>query len=76
MKTMTCRQLGGACDEKFTANTWEEMQQKSMRHGKDMMEKGDKAHLEAGKKMRELLNDPIKMRHWLVEKKKEFEQIE
>lgn len=25
MKTMTCRQLGGACDKEFHANTFEEM---------------------------------------------------
>ncbi len=25
MKTMTCKQLGGACDKEFQANTFEEM---------------------------------------------------
>ena len=25
MKTLTCKELGGACDEKLSANTWDEM---------------------------------------------------
>ncbi|OJU52357.1 MAG: hypothetical protein BGO03_11915 [Mesorhizobium sp. 61-13] len=25
MKTMTCRELGGACDQELSAETWEEM---------------------------------------------------
>ncbi len=25
MKTMTCRELGGKCDQKLPANSWEEM---------------------------------------------------
>ena len=35
MKTMTCRQLGGACDKEFRANTFEEIaeQSKKTRYG-------------------------------------------
>jgi predicted small metal-binding protein len=25
MKTMTCRELGGACDQKLSAGSWDEM---------------------------------------------------
>lgn len=25
MKTMTCKELGGACDEELSAETWDEM---------------------------------------------------
>ena len=25
MKTMTCKQLGGTCDRKLTANSWDDM---------------------------------------------------
>lgn len=25
MKTMTCRELGGPCDQKLSASTWDEM---------------------------------------------------
>ncbi len=35
MKTMTCRQLGGACDKKFHAETFDEMAElsKKTRYG-------------------------------------------
>ena len=32
MKTMTCNHLGGACDKKFTANTFEEIAELSKCH--------------------------------------------
>lgn len=33
MKTMTCKQLGGACDLTFQAETFEEMARQSQQHG-------------------------------------------
>jgi len=32
MKTLTCRDLGGSCDQKLSANTWDEMVQKMTEH--------------------------------------------
>lgn len=32
MKTMTCRELGGACDLKISADTWTEMVKKMTDH--------------------------------------------
>jgi len=32
MKTMTCRELGGACEQKLSAATWKEMVQKMTNH--------------------------------------------
>ena len=32
MKTLTCRDLGGSCDQKLSANTWDEMVQKMTKH--------------------------------------------
>jgi predicted small metal-binding protein len=32
MKTMTCLQLGGACEETLSAETWDEMVKKMSRH--------------------------------------------
>ena len=32
MKKMTCKQLGGACDTEFHANTFEEMADLSKKH--------------------------------------------
>jgi len=33
MKTMTCKQLGGACDKEFQANSFEEITEMSKQHG-------------------------------------------
>ena len=75
MKTMTCKQLGGVCDEKFTAETFEEIAEMSKRHGMEMFQKGDKAHLEAMEKMKELMSDPGAMESWMEEKRKEFDSL-
>ena len=32
MKTMTCRELGGACDQTLSASTWDEMVKKMTQH--------------------------------------------
>ena len=55
MKIMTCRQLGGACDLEFHANSFEEMAEMSRKHGEDMFHKGDEAHLKAMHEMQELM---------------------
>jgi hypothetical protein len=72
MKTMTCRQLGGACDKAFHAATFDEMAQLSKAHGTEMFQKGDAAHLEAMQAMGELMKSPEKMKAWFEAKKKEF----
>jgi predicted small metal-binding protein len=32
MKTMTCKELGGRCDQKLTAESWDEMVQVMTKH--------------------------------------------
>ena len=39
MKTMTCKQLGGACDLEFHANSFEELADMSKKHGMEMFQK-------------------------------------
>jgi len=75
MKTMTCKQLGGACDMKFHANTFEEIAEMSKSHGLDMFQKGDKAHLEAMNEMKTMMEQPQKMEEWFENKRKEFEEL-
>lgn len=36
MKTMTCKQLDGACDMKFQAETFQELATLSQQHGSQM----------------------------------------
>ena len=77
MKTMTCKQLGGACDKEFHANTFEEIADLSKRHGMEMFQKNDKAHLEAMNKMRELMvsADSDTMKNWMNTKREEFDAL-
>jgi len=75
MKTMTCKQLGGACDQEFHAGTFEEMAELSKNHGGEMFRKGDKTHLEAMHKMQELMQSPDAMQEWFDAKRKEFDSL-
>ena len=72
---MTCKQLGGACDKAFTAQTFEEIAELSKQHGMDMFQKGDKSHLEAMSKMKTLMQSPEAIQTWFENKRKEFEAL-
>ena len=75
MKTMTYIQLGGACDKAFHANSFEEIAEQSKKHGMEMFQKGDEAHLESLNKMMELMKSQEEMKSWFESKKKEFESL-
>lgn len=77
MKTMTCRQLGGACDKEFHANSFEEISEMSQKHGMEMFQKNDTAHIEAMKKMRALMKseDSEAMKNWIRSKQEEFDAL-
>lgn len=75
MKTMNCKQLGGACDQEFHASTFEEVAELSKQHGMDMFKKNDAAHLQAMQDMRDLLKNPEAMAEWFDGKRKEFESL-
>jgi len=76
MKTMTCSQMGGpdSCEEKFQANTFEEMIEKSKAHGMEMFQKGDEAHMKIMGEMKEKMGDPDAMKNYIEEKKKIFDE--
>jgi hypothetical protein len=75
MKTMTCKQLGGACDKKFHAKSFEEIAEMSKMHGMEMFEIGDEVHLKAMEKMKELMKNPKVMQGWFDSKKTEFDSL-
>jgi predicted small metal-binding protein len=75
MKTMSCKQLGGACDERFRANSFEEMAEMSKQHGMEMFKKGDDAHLKAMNAMQQLMQKPTAMADWFESKRKEFDAL-
>lgn len=74
MKKMTCRELGGACDLEFEAETFEEMGKLSQAHGREMFEKQDKDHLEAMATMMKIMETPEAMQTWLMEKMAIFDK--
>ena len=75
MKTMNCKQLGGACDKAFHANSFEEIAEMSQQHGKEMFQKKDASHLNAMSEMQLLMQQPEAMKAWFENKKKEFDAL-
>ncbi|UXX78739.1 DUF1059 domain-containing protein [Reichenbachiella carrageenanivorans] len=75
MKIMTCKQLGGACDLAFRADTFEEMAQLSKQHGLDMHAQGDEAHLAKMAEIVELMKSPEAMKEWFAMKRKAFDAL-
>lgn len=75
MKTMTCNQLGGACEKTFQANTFEEIVEFSKQHGMEMFQQGDHAHLKVMAEMQALMQKPDAMQEWFDSKRKAFEAL-
>ncbi len=75
MKTMRCRDLAGACDTEFRAETFDEMAELSKKHGMEMLEQGDQAHIEAMENMKELMGDPEAMKEWFESVQKMFDSL-
>ena len=74
MKSMTCNQLGGACDKVFTAATFEEMAALSQQHGKEMFGAQDGAHMAAMNEMMAIMQNG-KMDEWMNARKAEFDAL-
>ena len=72
---MTCKQLGGACDLEFHAETFEAMAEMSKQHGMEMFEQKDEAHLTAMERMKELMQKPEAMKEWFEKKRQEFDLL-
>lgn len=75
MKTMICRELGGACEKSFKAETFEEMSELVKQHGVEMFMAGDEPHLSAIRKMQQMIQTPEEMSKWFAEKKKQFDAL-
>ncbi|MBT4519412.1 MAG: DUF1059 domain-containing protein [Halieaceae bacterium] len=59
----------------FHANTFEEMGELSKKHGMEMHQKKDAAHIESMSEMGQLMNNPSDMEKWFESKRKEFESL-
>ena len=56
VKTMTCKDLTGACDLEFHVEIFDEITEMSKKHRMEMFEQGDGAHLDAMGKMKALMS--------------------
>lgn len=74
MKTMTCNQLGGACDLEFAAESFDEIASLSQQHGKEMFAVNDPAHLEAMSSMMQIMSSGG-MDDWMSARRAEFEAL-
>ena len=72
---MNCKQLGGACDKEFHANSFEEIAEISKQHGMEMFQKNDEAHLKVMNEIQDLMQKPEAMKDWFENKKKEFDKL-
>lgn len=72
MKTMTCEQLGGACDLPLRGETADEVIQAQDKHLKEVVAAGDEAHKDALKDMKGRWKNPIKGMGWYKNTKREF----
>jgi len=74
MKTMTCMELGGACELEFTAETFDEIAQLSQTHGQAMMAKEDQQHVAAMNEMMTIMSNG-EMDSWMQSRQSAFEQL-
>lgn len=72
---MTCRQLGGACDLVFEAETFDEMAALSKKHGSEMYQQKDEAHLKAMNEMMTMMKEPKAMEEWMNARRQEFDRL-
>jgi hypothetical protein len=75
MKTMNCKQLGGACDQPFSANTFDDLAMMVSKHAREMVQQGDAAHIEAMNEMRKSMISPDAMSVWMADKRKAFDAL-
>lgn len=75
MKTMTCSQLGGPCDQEFHGETADEIIHHQDQHLKDAVAAGDSAHEPARKEMKGRWLHPKKSMDWYNNTKRAFANL-
>ena len=72
MKTMTCKQLGGPCDEAHHGESADDVIHRQDQHLKDAVAAGDDAHSPALKDMKRRWRRPVSGLKWYNQAKKDF----
>lgn len=73
MKTMTCKQLGGACEKKFSGNTFDEIAMMVSKHARELVQQGDQGHITAMNEMRASMTSQEAINAWMDDKRKAFD---
>lgn len=72
---MTCKQLGGACEQTFSADTFDEIAMMVSKHARERVQQGDAAHIEAMNEMRSKMTSPEATSAWMDEKRRAFNSL-
>ena len=72
MKTMTCNQLGGACDLSLRGTTADEVIKLQDKHLREVVAGGDDTHMSALTEMKGRWKRPVKGLGWYRNVKREF----
>ena len=72
MKTMTCKQLGGACELELRGQTADEVIKAQDKHLKDAVAGGDATHESAHKAMKGRWKHPLSGLSWYRNTKRAF----
>jgi Protein of unknown function (DUF1059) len=72
VKTMTCRQLGGACDLRLTGETADDVIKAQDKHLREAVAAGESDHEPALAAMKGRWKHPIKGMGWYKDTKKAF----
>ena len=74
MKCMTCKELGGACDQIFSGESFDQLAAQSQQHGREMFGANDAPHMAAMSAMMEMMKSG-EMDSWMASRKAEFESL-
>ena len=72
MKTMTCKQLGGPCDEQLRGDTADDVIKLQDKHLNQAVAAGDSSHQEALDAMKGRWKHPVKGMGWYKQAKADF----
>jgi len=75
MKTMTCKEMGGACDFAHRGATADEVIKAQDKHLRDVVAAGDRQHEEALKAMKARWRHPISGMGWYKDTKRKFAEL-
>jgi predicted small metal-binding protein len=75
MKTMTCKQLGGACDLALRGETADEVIKAQDRHLREIVAGGDDAHRPALDDMKGRWKHPVQGMGWYRATKRAFAEL-